>query len=76
MDVFVSIPDLRNLNKYFVLKNKKIYFGLTDIKGVGESVYNKILTLVEDNKLNLTEINWVQALCKILLKINLQQLKL
>tara|TARA_B100001094_G_C18195344_1_gene810334 strand:+ start:427 stop:2052 length:1626 start_codon:yes stop_codon:yes gene_type:complete len=70
MDVFVSIPDLRNLNKYFVLKNKKIYFGLTDIKGVGESVYNKILTLVEDNKLNLTEINWVQALCKILLKIN------
>lgn len=70
MDVFISIPDLRNLNKYFVLKNKKIYFGLTDIKGVGESVYNKILALVEDNKLNLVEINWVQALCKILLKIN------
>ncbi len=70
MDILVSIPDLRNLNKYFTLKSKKIYFGLTDIKGVGESVYNKMLKLIADNELNLEKMNWVQILCKILLKTN------
>ncbi|MFN9900860.1 MAG: DNA polymerase III subunit alpha, partial [bacterium] len=39
MEINVVTPDLRNLNKYFILKNDKIYFGLTDIKGVGDSVY-------------------------------------
>ena len=70
MGISVSIPDIRNLNKYFVLKNKKIYFGLTDVKGVGESVYNKILTLIQENNLDLQTMNWVQIVSKILLKIN------
>ncbi|NDD85778.1 DNA polymerase III subunit alpha, partial [bacterium] len=42
MNIDVSIPDLRNLNQYFILKDNKLYFGLTDIKGVGDSVFNKI----------------------------------
>jgi DNA polymerase-3 subunit alpha len=35
MDITVKTPDFRNLNRFFILKHKDIYFGLTDIKGVG-----------------------------------------
>jgi DNA polymerase-3 subunit alpha len=34
MDVSVTTPDLRNLNRLFVVGSEYIYFGLTDIKGV------------------------------------------
>ena len=48
MGIHVSTPDIRKLNRYFLLKNKIIYFGLTDIKGVGQSVFNKLLELCKD----------------------------
>lgn len=47
MDIMVCLPDIRLLNKLFFIKDNKIYFGLTDIKGVGLSVFDKI---VEINK--------------------------
>jgi len=68
MDIIVHIPDLRNLNELFILKDKAIYFGLTDIKGVGKSVYNKILSISES--LDLKILSWPQTLALILLKIN------
>lgn len=40
-NVEVSLPDLRRNNKHFKLFDK-IYFGIIDIKGIGESVYEKI----------------------------------
>lgn len=68
MDIKISIPDLRNLNELFILKNQTIFFGLTDIKGVGNSVYKKILELTENN--NIIEYKWLDILLDILLKIN------
>lgn len=68
MDIDIRIPDFRNLNELFVLKDKKIYFGLTDIKGVGKSVYNKILTLV--NPTTVSSLTWMQVLIDVLLNIN------
>ena len=68
MDIRVSIPDLRNLNQFFILKNKIIYFGLTDIKGLGVSVFQKILKLTEDIDINNME--WIDILIDILLNIN------
>lgn len=68
MNIYVSTPDIRNLNRYFVLKNKIIYFGLTDIKGVGQSVFNKLLTLTNEDK--LASIGWTDMLFNILLNIN------
>lgn len=68
MDIDVRIPDFRNLNELFILKDKKIYFGLTDIKGVGKSVYNKIIELTKD--MNLAEVTWPQILGTILMNIN------
>jgi DNA polymerase-3 subunit alpha len=68
MDVTVHTPDIRNLNELFILKNNKIYFGLTDIKGVGKSVFEKIVTLT--NNLDLEKISWTQMLFLVLNNIN------
>jgi DNA polymerase-3 subunit alpha len=68
MDILVHLPDLRNLNEFFILKDKNIYFGSTDIKGVGASVYKKILTLT--NSEDIGKLTWPQMLSKLLLNIN------
>jgi DNA polymerase III alpha subunit len=70
MDIIIHTPDLRILNQYFVLKDNKIYFGLTDIKGFGESIYNKILLLLKNKNINLYSCEWLELLDKILLNIN------
>jgi DNA polymerase-3 subunit alpha len=70
MDISICVPDLRNLNKFFILKNNCIYFGLTDIKSFGESVFNKMINLIEDNKLDVYNMSWIEILYKILLNIN------
>lgn len=67
MNIDIHIPDFRNMNKLFVIKNNKIYFGLTDIKGVGDSVYNKLLDLVKDK--DITAYGWLDMLTEILLNI-------
>lgn len=68
MDILVKTPDFRNLNRFFILKNKDIYFGLTDVKGVGESVYNKIIDL--SKKLDIDKAGWLDILFTILVNIN------
>jgi DNA polymerase-3 subunit alpha len=68
MDIDIKIPDFRNLNEFFILKDKIIYFGLTDIKGVGQSVYQKILTLSKNH--DIPSLTWTQMLSCVLLKIN------
>lgn len=68
MDISVHIPDFRLLNEYFSLHNENIYFGLTDIKGVGRSVYKKIIDLATN--LDLYTMSWSLILSKILLRIN------
>lgn len=68
MDIEICVPDYRLLNQFFVIKNNKIYFGLTDIKGVGESVYKKIVEI--SKKLNIKSLSWVEILVYVLLNIN------
>jgi DNA polymerase III alpha subunit len=68
MDIVISIPDIRYLNEFFILKNKIIYFGLTDIKGVGQSVFKKILDLTQ--QIDLKTATWLQVLTELLLNIN------
>lgn len=70
MDIDVSVPDLRNMNQNFILKNKKIYFGLTDIKGVGLSVFGKLKGLIDQNNIDLNNTEWLYVLCKVLVNIN------
>jgi DNA polymerase-3 subunit alpha len=68
MDIEVKLPDIRLLNKNFTIKDKDIYFGLTDIKGVGDSVFTKFLLVCE--KLDLSKITYLETVCDILLKLN------
>ena len=68
MEIDVRLPDLRNLNKNFFIKDKNIYFGLTDIKGVGDSVFKKILELTAQK--DIISLGYLQTICHILLNIN------
>jgi DNA polymerase-3 subunit alpha len=70
MNISVMTPDIRNMNEFFILKNKNIYFGLTDIKSVGKSVFEKITNLVKTNNIQLESIGWLTLLVDILLNIN------
>jgi len=70
MDIDISVPDIRNLNELFVMKNKKIYFGLTDIKGFGNSVFQKLIKLIEDHSIDIFNVNWIELLFKIINNIN------
>ena len=68
MNISVRLPDLRYLNSNFAIKNKEIYFGLTDIKGVGESVFKKLLEITQN--IDIKSLSWLNLLTKVLLKIN------
>jgi DNA polymerase-3 subunit alpha len=70
MDIEVTPPDIRNLNEFFSLQEGKIYFGLTDIKGVGKSVFDKLKSVVTENNLDLNTMTWEEILFKVLLNIN------
>lgn len=66
MDITIRIPDIRLMNEHFILHNNQIYFGLTDIKGVGASVFKKLQSV----SVNISEMSWIEILCKILICIN------
>lgn len=68
MDIEICVPDYRLLNQFFVINNNKIYFGLTDIKGVGDSVYKKIIDI--SKKLDVNNLTWTEILFELLVKIN------
>lgn len=68
MDIHVHTPDIRNLNEFFILKNNKIFFGLTDIKGVGKSVFDRLTEL--SATVDLDNCTWPQMLFLILNNIN------
>lgn len=68
MDITVHTPDIRNLNEFFILKDNKIYFGLTDIKGVGKSVFDKLIKIISN--IDTANARWLDYLFKILININ------
>lgn len=70
MDISIKTPDLRIMNEFFILKNNDIYFGLTDIKGVGKSAFTKLQKIVSSLDKPLSDLSWVEILFKILVKIN------
>jgi DNA polymerase-3 subunit alpha len=68
MDVTVYTPDIRNLNQLFLIKDDRIYFGLTDIKGVGGSVFDRLITMSQT--IDFKSLNWLQLLFLVLININ------
>ena len=70
MDIKISSPDIRLINENFVLKQDIIYFGLTNIKGFGSSVFNKLETLIQEKSLDLNSLSWLEMLLFVLININ------
>lgn len=68
MDVSVKPPDIRLLNELFCLYDNSIYFGLTDIKGVGKSVFEKLKLITKD--IDLFNTDWLNFAIQILININ------
>lgn len=68
MDINVFGPNLSLKNKDFHIDAKRIYFGLTNIKGLGDSVFDKLHSLITDK--DLKKYSWSQTLFHILLNIN------
>lgn len=73
MNIQVYPPDFRLLNEFFTMQKGRIYFGLTDIKGVGASVYKKIVDLISKNNFDMN--SWHHVLYYILSKINITAAK-
>jgi DNA polymerase-3 subunit alpha len=62
MNIDVYKPDIRLLNQNVEIYNSKIYFGLTDIKGFGESAYKKLSNIISAKKININEYKWMDLL--------------
>ena len=58
MDIDVKPPNVQKMNKYFTLIDKNPTFGLTEIKTVGGSVFDKMLKCLEKHQIDLDTCNW------------------
>lgn len=59
-----KIPNIDLLNESFSIINGDIYYGITDIKGIGTNHYKKLVELL--NKYNYKELGWTKFLVYIL----------
>jgi len=46
-DIFIMPPNLNLLNTHFDIVDNKIYFGLSDIKNIGQSAVDKLIQLIK-----------------------------
>lgn len=72
-NIDIRPPSLLHLGKNFQLIDKTIYFGFTNIKGIGDSVYNKLqkrIKIVCDqfNK-KLDQLTWIELLIFLLCNV-------
>ena len=67
-------PDIRKMNKNFSIFEDVVYFGLSDIKGVGNSVIDKIKSASNEIQMEIekgvAECSWMESLVLFLDKIN------
>jgi DNA polymerase-3 subunit alpha len=69
MGISIKLPSLLKPSKeFFINTDNSIWFGLTNIKGLGDSVYDKLLPLLD--KHDVSKLNFIQIYCKILRYVN------
>lgn len=65
-DIDILPPSIHHLHKNFQLIDNTIYFGITNIKGIGDSVYNKLTKRINAvcKKLGKTidQLTWMETL--------------
>lgn len=75
MGILIEGPSILRLNKEFELFGNTIVFGFTNIKGVGESVYDKLIHLIKENNFDLNKDGVWKILIRILANININAAK-
>jgi len=65
MDIDVLPPNFLNMNSNFRLINNNPTFGLVNIKSVGQSVYDKIVKMLEEKNIDPSTLNWDQFLMRL-----------
>lgn len=69
MNIEVLLPKFKLMNKEFEIIDNQIYFGITNIKGVGESVFESLYTLyIELGNKQISGI--IPIFCRVLANIN------
>ena len=58
MDIDIKPPNIQKMNKYFTLIDKHPTFGLTEIKSVGGSVFDKMITCLKNKNIKLDQCEW------------------
>lgn len=58
--VEVEKPDLRLMNASFLLKGRKIYYGLAKIKGVGDAKFSKLAQALDGK--NVADLKWLELM--------------
>jgi DNA polymerase III alpha subunit len=58
MDIDVMPPNIKKMNKRFTLIGPNPTFGITEIKGVGGSVFDKMSECLSRNQINLETCDW------------------
>lgn len=70
----INGPTILKLSPDFIISNKEIYFGISNIKGIGESQYKKLFEAVETAKKTLNKsidnFTWLEILLTICTKIS------
>ena len=65
MNIDVKPPNIKKMNKYFTLIHNSPTFGLTEIKTVGGSVFDKMISCLQQNKMDLATCDWNAFLIRI-----------
>lgn len=69
-NIKVNNPSIFCLFADFTIKNKEIYFGISNIKGIGESQFGKLLKAVQELKTPIEKMSWTDMLINLLPNIS------
>lgn len=69
-DIKINNPSILHLFSDFTISDGEIYFGLTNIKGVGESQFGKLITAVQGLKKPIKTMNWTDVLIHLLYNLS------
>ena len=58
MNIDVKPPNIKKMNKHFTLIDSNPTFGITEIKSVGGSVFDKMMACLQKNKIDLKLCDW------------------
>ena len=58
MNINVKPPNIKKMNKHFTLIDSNPTFGITEIKSVGGSVFDKMMVCLQKNKIDLKRCDW------------------